>query len=104
MLQSDKLKHTLRNKMSGIRCPMCDYDIDDCECADRWPDGRPLQTERLDIAGNTINRQADEIGKLEEILSNAIEWWLLEGRKGSIGAPAWVFTARQLLDNERKMA
>lgn len=65
--------------MSGARCPCCDYDVDDCECSDRWPEGRPQNNER-------------------EILRRAVDWWLNEGMKGQIGAPEWVFAARQLLD------
>lgn len=34
--------------MSGIRCQMCDYDLDDCNCVDRWgEDGRPGKDEEL---------------------------------------------------------
>lgn len=65
--------------MSGVRCPCCDYDIDDCECSDRWPAGRTKETERA-------------------ILKRAVDWWLSEGMKGQAGAPDWVFAARQLLD------
>lgn len=25
--------------MSDVRCPCCDYDLDDCECEDRWGPG-----------------------------------------------------------------
>ena len=39
--------------MSGIRCPMCDYDLDDCNCDDRYGDGgRPSQpTDEEPVAG-----------------------------------------------------
>ena len=31
-------------------------------------------------------------------LHNAVEWWLNDGRINAIGAPAWVFAAREILD------
>ena len=53
--------------MSGVRCPCCDYDVDDCECGERWPEGRTKETERA-------------------ILQRAVDWWLSDGMKGQVGA------------------
>ena len=34
--------------MSGIRCPMCDYDVDDCNCDDRYGVREPNRYEKTD--------------------------------------------------------
>lgn len=33
----------------------------------------------------------------EVALTTALDWWFSEGSKGSYGAPAWVFLAREAL-------
>lgn len=39
-------------EMSGIRCPVCDYDLDDCECEEVWgEDGRPSKQQEETIVG-----------------------------------------------------
>lgn len=74
--------------MTGIRCPMCDYDVDDCNCVDRWGlRGKPGEerdiAEQLQIATELQTDKRDlerlcgdaklEILRLRKALAKAVE-------------------------------
>jgi len=84
--------------MSGARCPCCDYDIDDCECTDRWPEGRPRDIEAECADAQALAYAERRANKYRDVLQRSVDWWLSDGRNDQVGAPEWVFAARQLLD------
>jgi hypothetical protein len=83
-LDDNAAGHPMQRRIINSGAPWQDRDF-------TW-EGYPL-----DFSTNEYRRKPRTS---EEILKMAIAWWLGDGKQKFIGAPAWVFAARELVEPE----